>query len=401
MRRSLCSFLGVAFALCALPTLSLAEDLYTEHYGKFDLHLDHYWQAPLHGDSHDDFGAFDLEPGLLVEWDNVQLVMEPRLSSGGSGAGRVDPAQVNIQASNAHYDLLVGTNIEFWGKVESFNPVDIINSYDYTRGLTRGQKLGAPMVKLSTPIGPGQLDIYALPQFVENIYPGSASRLRVGAAVHSDAVSYSGGANHGDMGRALRWSGYFGDVDLAVSHFSGIGRDGRFLPQSDGRLKADYSRITQNGIDVQYLRGDTALKAEVIRRTGQYDRLGKMGSYEAGIIGVEHNLYDLAGTGYDVVLLAEFASDSRKLDSHTGFQKDLIGGARLLFNDVDDSEALLLVTRDLDYNATTTRLSYSTRVTDNLVIKAAASSNNGLEKDANNAIFANDQYAGVTLSYSY
>ena len=59
------------------------------------------------------------------------------------------------------------------------------------------------------------------------------------------------------------------------------------------------------------------------------------------------------------------------------------------------------MTRDLDYNATTTRLSYSTRVTDNLVIKAAASFNNGLEKDANNAIFANDQYAGVTLSYSY
>ena len=36
---------------------------------------------------------------------------------------------------------LIGNNIIFWGKNEFFNPVDVINSQDYSKGLNKGEKI--------------------------------------------------------------------------------------------------------------------------------------------------------------------------------------------------------------------------------------------------------------------
>ena len=390
-----------AALVLALAVTPATAEIYSEQYGKLDIHFDHYWQTPTTSGQQSDFVVVDAKAGLLVEQDRYQLLLEPRLSGGTSGSGRADLIEGHISYRGDDFDLLIGNSVEFWGKVESFNPVDILNSYDYTRGLTRGQKRGAPMIKLSTQLGPGQLDSFILPQFAENDYPGMASRLRPALLPVNETASYSGGAKRGEVGHALRWSGYYGDLDIGLSYFAGIGREPRLLPQIDGRLRPDYSRIIPTGIDGQYLFGDTALKGEFIHRTGQYDRHGVMKTYRAAIIGLEHNIYDLAASGYDLVLLAEFATDSRQLDSHTGFQNDLIGGGRLLLNDIDDSEIMLLLTHDLDYTASTARLSYNTRLSDNLVVKSVISLNENLARDANNAAFAQDQYAGVTLSYSW
>ena len=48
----------------------------------------------------------------------------------------------------------------------------------------------------------------------------------------------------------------------------------RGYAQSDGSMTPDYSRITQTGVDLQYLMGETALKSEFIHRSGQYDSTG-------------------------------------------------------------------------------------------------------------------------------
>lgn len=393
---------GIVLAAVGLaaPGLSAGE-LYHEHYGKMDVHFDHYWQAGTTTGQRRNFAVVDMKPGLLAEHGAYQFLLEPRLTTGNSGAGRADLTEAHISVRGETVDILLGNSVEFWGTVESYNPVDILNSYDYTRGLTRGQKRGAPMLKLSTPLGPGQIDAFLLPRFVENDYPGVASRLRTAFLMANDTASYSGGAKRDEIGHALRWSGYVGDLDMGLSHFAGIGREPRMLAQADGRLRPDYSRITQTGFDLQYLLGDTAFKGEFIHRTGQYDRHGIMKSYRAAVVGLEHNIYDVAASGYDLVLLAEFATDSRQGDSHTGFQNDLVAGARLLLNDIDDSEAMALLTRDLDYDASTLKLSYNSRMSDNLVLKTHLSLHSKLARDLNNAAFERDQYAGVTLSYSW
>ena len=161
--------------------------------------------------------------------------------------------------------------------------MDVVNSRDYGRGLMRSEKLGAPMAQVSLPIGSGQLDLLAI-DFVKNIYPGQALRERVGTRFGKQII-FSGGASKNDIGQAARWSAYFGDVDLGLSWFRGIGNAPRLTAQSNGTLRPDYSRINQMALDIQYLWGDTAFKGELIHRKGQYDRLGAFKRYRAGIWG--------------------------------------------------------------------------------------------------------------------
>ena len=166
-------------------------------------------------------------------------------------------------------------------------------------------------------------------------------------------------------------------------------------------MKPDYSRITQAGLDIQYLRGDTALKAEIIRRKGQYDRLGTARSYRAGVFGVEHNLYDITSDGRDLVLLAEYALDSRKGLSHSGFQNDLTLGARWVWNDVEDTQVLGLLTRDLDNAAQTMTVSIDRRLTDELTFEASARLVERYERDPNSTALSKDSAVIAIVTYSF
>ena len=199
----------------------------------------------------------------------------------------------------------------------------------------------------------------------------------------------------------MRWAGYFGDVDLGLSWFRGTGHSPRLVPQADGTLKPDYSRITQTGLDIQYLRGDTALKGEAIHRRGQYDRLGSVRSYSAWIAGVEHNLYDVDGNGRDLVLIAEYARDSRRGKAHSGFQNDVTLGGRWVWNDVEDTELLALVSRDLDNDAQTMTLTFDRRLTDSLTFEVSARRVERLDRDPNSVALARDDAVIAKLTYGF
>lgn len=382
----------------ALPAYA---ERYVEHYGQAKIDMRHFGQDAAYAQQDDSFVSVDFAPGLLVEDDNYVFLLEPRMTSGHNGSGRVELQEAHISTRAGMLDVKIGNSVEFWGKVESFNPVDILNSYDYSEGLTRGKKRGASMIKLSAPVGDGQFDAYLLPHFAENIYPGMTSRLRPALRVSDASPLYSNGAKRDDLGYAFRWTTYFGDTDLGVSYISAIGNAPRLVPQIDGTLKPDYSDIEQIGLEIQHLAGDTAYKAELINRKGQYDRLGKEQGYQAGVVGIEHSLYGIAESDYDMVLIGEYAYDSRKEDSHSGFQRDLVGGVRLLFNNVDDSEFLLLTTHDLDFASQTLQASYNTRFTDGLSVEALFSTNAGLASDLNYSAFDKDTYLGAKLTYSW
>ena len=390
-------YIGIV-SLIACPAYA---ERYVEQYGKAKIDIRYFGQEAAYAQQEDSFGSVDLEPGLLIEDGAYTILFEPRISAGQNGSGRVDLQEAHISTRTSRLDIKVGNSVEFWGKVESFNPVDVLNSYDYTQGLTRGKKLGTNMVKISAPIGDGQFDAYLLPRFTENIYPGVKSRLRPALRVSDDSALYSSGAKRDDMGYAVRWTSYFGDVDLGLSYISAIGNAPRLVPQMDGSLRPDYSDIQQIGLDIQYLAGDTAYKAELIDRTGQYNRVGILQDYHAAVLGVEHSLYGVSGSDYDLVLIGEYAYDSRQKDSHSGFQRDLAGGFRLLFNDVEDSELLVLATHDLDFTSQTLRASYTTRLTDGLSVEALVSTNAGLSSDLNYSAFDKDTYAGAKLTYSW
>lgn len=392
-------FSAALAAFTCLTVHSARAEIGTEHRGEIVVEASWYPQSAAYAGQKNSFVYLEARPELVIYGDSAEARVQPRISGGTAGDGLIDFREAYVTASLGDADILVGSTILFWGKVESYNPVDIVNSRDFSRGLMRSEKRGAPMARVSWPIGPGQLDLMAI-DFVENEYPALSARERPGLRI-TGSTSYSGGAKRDDMANAIRWSGYFGDIDLGLSWFRGTGHSPRLLPQADGTLKPDYSRITQAGLDIQYLRGDTALKAEIIRRKGQYDRLGTARSYRAGVFGVEHNLYDITGDGRDLVLLAEYARDSRKGLSHSGFQNDLTLGARWVWNDVEDTQVLGLLTRDLDNAAQTMTVSIDRRLTDELTFEASARLVERYERDPNSTALSKDSAVIASVTYSF
>jgi len=387
-----------AVLACYLP-LPAAAEIGVEQSGEVMLEASWYPETAAHAGQKDSFAHLEAKPELVIYGDEAEMLLQPRISGGTSGGGLVDFREANVTARLGDADILVGNTILFWGKVESYNPVDIVNSRDFSRGLLRNEKRGAPMLRVSWPVGPGQLDLYAI-GFVPNIYPGAKLRERAGLPFKRQET-YSNGAKRDDLANALRWSGYFGDVDLGISWFRGTGADPRMLVQPDGTLMPDYSRITQTGLDIQYLRGDSAFKGEFVRRSGQYNLSGVAKTYQAAVVGIEHNLYGVGGSDRDLVLIAELARDSRRAAAHSGFQNDLAAGARILFNDVDDSEAVLLLSRDLDNGAQMISLAGSRRLSDNLTADASARWPMDFTDDPVSGSLAKDAAVILSLTYGF
>ena len=369
----------------------------TEHRGEITAEASWYPQSASHTGQKDSFLHTEARPELVIYGDVAEALIQPRISGGTAGEGTIDFREANVTTRLGDADILIGSTILFWGKVESYNPVDVVNAKDFGRGILRSEKRGAPMLRLSWPAGTGQLRLLAI-DFTENIYPGLTSRERPALPIAKEA-SYSGGAKREDIANAVRWSGYFGDIDLGISWFRGTGLSPRLLPQADGTLKPDYSRITQAGLDIQYLWHDSALKVELVRRSGQYDRLGTARNYHAGVVGIEHNLFGVMDSGHDIVLIGEYAGDSRRGLTHSGFQNDLTVGTRWLWNDIEDTEMLGLLTRDLDNGAQTTTVSIDRRINDQLTFKASARGTSRYASDPNSAAFRRDSAVNMALTY--
>ena len=392
-------FSAVLAVFASLAGHAARAEIGTEHRGEITVEASWYPQSAAYAGQKDSFVHLEARPELVIYGDAAEAQIQPRISGGTAGDGSIDFREAHVTARLGDADILVGSTILFWGKVESYNPVDVVNAKDFSRGLMRSEKRGAPMLRLSWPVGPGQLDLLAI-DFAENIYPGVASRERPALRI-ANGASYSGGAKRDDIANAVRWSGYFGDIDLGVSWFRGTGSAPRLLPQADGTLKPDYSRITQAGLDIQYLRGDSALKAELVRRSGQYDRLGTARTYRAGVVGIEHNLYGVMDSGQDIVLIGEYARDSRKGLAHSGFQNDLTVGARWLWNDVEDTEVLGLLTRDLDNGAQTVTVSIDRRITDQVTFETSARGTARYASDPNSTALQKDNAVIMALTYGF
>lgn len=393
------ALMPVVFVCLAAVKAPVASENIIEQRGEVTFETSWYPRSAAYDGQKKSFLHVEAQPELLVFGNNAEWVLKPRVSAGTAGAGLVDFREAHVTSRIGEIDVLVGNTILFWGQAESYNPVDVVNSLDFSRGLMRSEKRGAPMVRISLPAGSGQLDLLAI-DFVENIYPGQSLRERVGTRF-VEQISFSGGASKDDIGQAARWSAYFGDLDLGLSWFRGTSNAPHLSPQSNGSLQLDYSRINQLGLDIQYLRNDTAFKGEFIRRKGQYDRLGYVKSYRAGVLGLEHSFYDIADSGSDLALLTEYAFDSRNSLSHSGFQNDLTIGARWLMNDINDTEALAFLSKDLDNEAQLLTLSINRRINNWITFKTSMRLPSLFHRDPNSSVLAKDTAIIAALTYRY
>ena len=338
----------ITFIILFFLPIYLNAETYYETYGNIVLKGSRFSDEPVNTLSGKDFGVFEINPKLKVErndiYFNLELIVK-KLSS--KKDVFYDIKEANVSFENSTWGFLLGSTEEFWGKTETLNPVDIINSNNYDEGLSKPNKLGEFMIKANREIGIGDLSIYYLPNFRPNKYPSKKSRLSLPIEVNDNEANYVNGADKNMQQFALRFSGYYEDLDFGISVFEGISRD-PFFTLVSGKMVPSYSKILQYGIEVQQLLGEWIIKGEFINREGQQNISGSLKDYSSGVVGLERSLYGLISGNTDLTFFLEYSKDSRGVSAHQSSQNDVFFANRISLNDIHDTSISFALSRDLN-----------------------------------------------------
>ncbi len=294
-------------------------------------------------------------------------------------------------------ELLLGVNTVFWGVAESLHLVDIVNQTDAVADIDGETKLGQPMANLALQTDWGLVSLYLLPRFRQRTFAGSEGRLRPPLAVDGDRAQYeaANGRRHTDL--ALRYSHYFGDVDLGLSLFRGTSREPRLLPDAAGKaLLPHYDQITQAGLDLQLTRDAWLWKLEAIVRNGHAE------TFAAAVGGFEYTLYQIRDSAADLGLLLEYQYDGRGDDeAPTVGDNDLFAGLRLALNDVQDTSLLAGVSYDLETSSTILNVEAERRIGEDLVLELRARLFDAGRRDAALQAVDRDDYLELRLGWHF
>jgi len=279
-------------------------------------------------------------------WDIV-AVPYARLDAHDSRRTHFDMREAYVRYNGDGWSARAGMAKVFWGVAESVHLVDIINQSDSIEDLDNEDKLGQPMLELSTQQDWGQITGYVMPFFRKRTFPGEEGRLRLPFLVDNDLARFDQGADD-DAGVdfALRYSHYFGDWDVGLSFFRGANREARFVFDAGaGAFAPYYDDITQFGVDLQYTKDAWLWKFEGIVRDTAFE------TYAAAVGGVEYSFYGVTEAGADLGVLVEFQYDGRTDDPAINpisvADQDVMIGARYTMNDAADTSVLAGVVTDL------------------------------------------------------
>lgn len=321
---------------------------------------------PLYSGQHGHNVSLSFQPEYYHEWEetNERVVFSPflRIDQHDNRRSHGDIRELYWHKKFPRWELRLGFQKVFWGVVESQNLVNIINQVDAIEGVASDAKLGQPMVHVSWVPEWGTIDGYWMPYFRERSSPGRQGRFRAPVVIDGDSARYESRLSEWHSDFALRYSHYFGHLDVAISHFIGTSRDPRYLAQIGGltftsssvwanltgtqidspilkllskipsaRLIPYYDQINQTGLELQYIVGGWALKLEAIHRSGQ-ER-----TYTAATGGLEYTLYSIFKSPLDATVILEYLWDSRGDDALTPFANDIFAGTRISFNDVQST----------------------------------------------------------------
>ena len=292
---------------------------------------------------HDENFSLLFEPEYYHEWDSgsqsLAFVPFVRLDQHDDERTHFDIRELTWLKAAKNWELRVGLRKVFWGVTEFQHLVDIINQTDLVENIDTEDKLGQPMINLALINDWGTIDLFVLPYFRERTFPGIDGRLRTHPEVDENLSKFESSAEEKHIDLAIRYSHYFGDWDIGVSHFYGTSRDPRLIPtlNSSGSvvLAPFYDIINQTSIDLQATKGNMLWKFEALHRNGQ----GK--TYNAAASGFEYTFVGIFDSAIDLGVLGEYHYDERGESAPTIFEDDIGTGMRIAFNDEQSSEALM------------------------------------------------------------
>ena len=273
------------------------------------------------------------EPELELRWkDGRQRFVAKgflRLDGFDDERSHGDIRELYWERATREWELRVGISKVFWGVTESQHLVDVINQTDLIENLDTEDKLGQPMVKLTFVRNWGIVDLFVLPGFRERTFPGAEGRLRGPFPIDTDHPLYESSREERHIDLAGRWSHAIGPFDLGLSYFRGTNREPKFVPQPF------YDQTEQFGLDTQATTGSWLWKLEGIHVKDSLE------SSDALTAGFEYTFWGVGGTPLDVGVLAEYLWNDRRDPAANPFDDDLFVGARLAFNDRQNSSILV------------------------------------------------------------
>jgi len=395
--KTLLSIFLLAMLLLAGPPARGGE---SELSGSIEFETRGFWQDPAWADQDDR----DIQPAVdwTAEWrwrngdGNQRASIIPHLRWDGTDSERslVDLKEAYWALEGDNVELLVGANTVFWGVTESVHLVDIVNQTDLAGDIDGEDKLGQPMVNVAVQRDWGQISAYMMPSFRERTFPGSDGRFRPPLPIDTGNPVYESadGDRHVDI--AVRYSHYFGDVDIGLSGFTGTSREPRFLPSADGRsLLPVYDQVDQFGVDVQYTRDAWLWKLEAIVRDAATE------TFAAAVGGLEYTVYQVADSAADLGLLLEYQYDGRnEFEPITIADSDLFFGMRLALNDVQDATLLAGVAYDLDSGESFLNVEAERRLGDDWVAELKARAFSGARPGDTTWWLRRDSYLQFSLA---
>lgn len=316
--------------------------------------------------------SLTIEGDFTYEWndfnDRITFVPFARLDADDKNRSHYDIRELKYLHIGDGWDAVIGIDTVFWGVTESRHLVNIINQDDAVENLDFEDKLGQPMINFNLERAVGTFSLFVLPGFRERRYHEFNHRFSGPLRIDTDNTTFdaSNGNHHVDF--AARWQHIIGDLEIALSHFSGTSREARLtlkVINDEQILTPHYDQIDQTALEMQYVKGATLFKMEMMTRSGQGDR------FVALVVGAEHTLYGVMGNRADLGIIAEYLYDGRDLAMApvTSLDHDIFMGFRLALNDQQDTSLLLGSIVDHENGSTLISLEAERRIGENWKIE--------------------------------
>lgn len=372
------------------------------HVGVESLGFFHDGLAPV---QHNHYLSGVLQAEFYKVWDDGRqsfaFVPFYRYSQHDSRRTHFDIRELTWLKAASDWELRVGFRKVFWGVAEGLHLIDIINQTDLVENTDTEQKLGQPMINLALINDWGTLDLFVLTGFRERTFSGVEGRFRLDPEIAvGDAVfDRSGAEKH--LAYALRWSHYFGNWDIGLAHFYGMGREPRFIPTVDAsgrvvKIAPLYETINQTSLDVQMTRGSWLWKLEAMLRSGM-DK-----TFFAAVGGLEYTFFDVYASGVDLGLVMEYMYDTRGSGNfYAPFQDDFLAALRFGLNDEQSTEILAGVLFDRTRNSRFYNIEASRRIGDSWKISAELRFFAGAPATDSAYFLRDDDHLRVELSYHF
>jgi len=342
--------------------------------------------------------ALSAAPEFVWDYDSglrVRLAPFARLDSVDDNRSHVDLRQGYVLWRNGPWEYSIGADVLFWGVTESRHLVNIINQIDALEDVTEEAFLGQPMARASFRRGAEQFSFILMTGFRERAFASREGRLR-GDDLIGARAEYEAEEERWAPDFAFRYTLSSGAFDLGLSAFHGTSREPRLIDVGGATLTPLYDRIAQASVDLQWTNDAWLWKLEALVREGQDD------IFAAAVAGFEWTHPGIGGSAADLGLLVEYLYDGRGPRAPiTALDDDLFVGARLGFNDTQDTALLVGALADVGGAARSFRLEFERRIGSVWTIEITAQAFEGAAPTSPEAAFEEDDFVSVRLSQHF